>query len=1652
MLAATLENAAVPAKEYADEYKLKLSDFIGTVCPEFEFPEQLSYLKDQTVSSLNVLLKFIKELYDVGKAHVIDIGSAIVHALNFYIGTKNSSNWAEVSVGFTSLCLSLFKLEGIANAAKHVQFVVSRFFNDLKTYFVTSESAEKQVKGFWNNLSISDPRTLFGMVHSFSGVFTSVICIKTFVTKAYTDGNIISLVTTVSNGIMKVGSDLRQHAMNVTIFLSRVYDWIHINAEFLYKMQWDKVRWELPQDQIFESKFADLTNIINKYVEDPMSLEANNMTLATLREKIMKLREEGDKELNKNPVPSIRSAILRYITQMDAYLRMVEEKLSPDNTKPQPLVVTLVGSAGCGKSSASTKIGLMMQAIVGRVPNPSVIRNRGGDPKFEENIYNSTDVIIWDDYANDRSQKMSTKSLLDIVNTCKETIPKASVDEKGLHKYSNIGTIITTNDENLGMDLYKTASADSLLRRLGYVVELRIKDEYCLPGTTRLDMNHPAVDQEAFNTDVYDVRIRKPVGLHPMSKMEREVNYVDIPFDRNNGNNEWRDAVIKLQELLEDEWTKNLDRQERANSKENFCKKCELPMDMCVCSLKNKEKPLPSQSGVESIEEPVCPPCQPLPLQSGVESAEVPESPPCQPVPFPTDMEDWGLDDSGSLEIRAEALSISRARVSQIFFRQPAARAEEILAYMDSSVIDFSSSLAIKVSLYIFYLSVARYLRSRYPVYVSVKFASLLVVLVTILPAHFVIFVPLLIIAWESYFLWKLRVNMDERNLACGRFIAESRRMRYAAYGAGIATSALVLFSLFTFTIATSHNICSEDASEVKPEPEEVVVFTAPREKTSSDSLGYFLTKPRPAHQARTMTESQVVADIGRGIVPIEIVDETGVTSYVKGLPFGSQRLIPGHALSDTELHDINLLPNGVIAGYKNIGVPKTHHQVLTKSTTFLTQKKLDASLVHLPNVPPGKDFSRYLSAEGSLPEQAGCTYLHKESDGSVKEIGVRARLLPNPITYGVKGGKTVQYVYECTAQSHKSSDGDCGQPLIYNNSIIGIHIAGTGTNVWYCLAIDRSCVERAEKILKSESSIFVSSTPPEPVFKNNLKNLSIIDNPNSYVLDQLNTTVSPIISLGAVVDAAGSLYRPRAEDYYFRNTNEQIDVEFGVASSRPPKYVNGVTQINTTLEKFNTPKTEVPLYQLDRAAEDYVRGEFVDSSGQIETLSSYANKLEQESPGFFSVRPIETALDGDGSGIIRGMNNNTSSGVCYGGKKVNYLAKDEEGLPLIPRQLDPIIEEDILKLEHEWRSGRGTCDPFVRASKTNEVLPLKKAYEKTRSVYGNDVSFFVSSMRGGAALKHVLRNSKISECYVGITAQSKEWSNLYDFLTNDGKFTKFVCGDFSGYDTQLPKSLMDKAAAIMIQMYRENGASNSDIEYLRGMLSSIVSPTMIWEGHLLQLCSGQPSGQPFTVDMNSIINSLLVRVAFFVIMDEEYPEIKNPNFRDYVHLATYGDDNAMGVSDKIPKFNHTSIQAVFARWGIKYTMADKDADSVPYQTIEEVSFLKRSFVYHFELDSIVAPIETESLTKKFYWWTKSKNTPLTFPEQFQANFESQSREAYLHGEEFYNDFCAKCERIVTASHSGDERFILPWNTIQPISAEKMRNKLVGAYHDESSE
>lgn len=268
------------------------------------------------------------------------------------------------------------------------------------------------------------------------------------------------------------------------------------------------------------------------------------------------------------------------------------------------------------------------------------------------------------------------------------------------------------------------------------------------------------------------------------------------------------------------------------------------------------------------------------------------------------------------------------------------------------------------------------------------------------------------------------------------------------------------------------------------------------------------------------------------------------------------------------------------------------------------------------------------------------------------------------------------------------------------------------------------------------------------------------------------------------------------------------------------------------------------------------------------------------------------------------------------------------------------------------------------------------------------------------------------TECCVGVNPMSGDWEELHNYLTEFNDDQMFA-GDFSSYDTRMAAQVTTCVTKIMLSWYAEVGCSKQELALVKGALSDFVTPNVLFDGDLYRFASMIVSGTPLTAQCNSAGNSIIVRYGYYTIK----PENTIP-FKKNARLATYGDDNNLNVRKGCNWFNHTALQKVLADTGIQYTMANKTDESVPYITMDEMSFLKRKFKHHKELGCIVAPIEEESILKKFHFLKKPTESPLSKEEQWGAYSDSAFREALLHGRDYYEDFSAKMSQLVTLNPS----------------------------------
>ena len=101
----------------------------------------------------------------------------------------------------------------------------------------------------------------------------------------------------------------------------------------------------------------------------------------------------------------------------------------------------------------------------------------------------------------------------------------------------------------------------------------------------------------------------------------------------------------------------------------------------------------------------------------------------------------------------------------------------------------------------------------------------------------------------------------------------------------------------------------------------------------------------------------------------------------------------------------------------------------------------------------------------------------------------------------------------------------------------------------------------------------------------------------------------------------------------------------------------------------------------------------------------------------------------------------------------------------------------------------------------------------------------------------------------------------------------------------------------------------------------------------------------------------------------------------------------------------------MLGRYGVIYTMPDKESASVAYSDIKDTSFLKRKWRFDEEYNGMAAPLEDDSITKSLGIWTYSKT--ILPEEQAIAVIHSACRNMFGHGREAHEKFRARMLELI---------------------------------------
>ncbi len=374
------------------------------------------------------------------------------------------------------------------------------------------------------------------------------------------------------------------------------------------------------------------------------------------------------------------------------------------------------------------------------------------------------------------------------------------------------------------------------------------------------------------------------------------------------------------------------------------------------------------------------------------------------------------------------------------------------------------------------------------------------------------------------------------------------------------------------------------------------------------------------------------------------------------------------------------------------------------------------------------------------------------------------------------------------------------------------------------------------------------------------------------------------------------------------------------------------------------------------------------------ECAEAYYQDIKRELPSDWSRELIflsrKAAVNGlPGVRYVDGINRATSMGFPFNTSKKAYLVPDvdenyPEGVTFTPE-----VWKEFERIEQCYARGERANPVFAANLKDSAVTFKKAAIKKTRVFTGspNAWSLFVRS-RLLTFVRLVQKNKFAFEAAPGVVTMSSEWGRIRDYLTEFGEH-RMIAGDYRSYDKDMIAFFILEAFKVIARFYRDAGFT---MEECREIMCIGYDTAFSWcnfDGDLLEFFGTNPSGHPLTVIINSIVNSLYMRYAYRKMNPKQ--EVKT--FKQNVHLMTYGDDNVAGVHEGVDWFNHTAIVAALKTIGLTYTMADKEAESVPYIHIDQVSFLKRTWRWDEDMQVFLCPLSEESIHRSLTVWTASK-------------------------------------------------------------------------------
>ncbi|AQP31142.1 non-structural polyprotein [Bat dicibavirus] len=727
--------------------------------------------------------------------------------------------------------------------------------------------------------------------------------------------------------------------------------------------------------------------------------------------------------------------------------------------------------------------------------------------------------------------------------------------------------------------------------------------------------------------------------------------------------------------------------------------------------------------------------------------------------------------------------------------------------------------------------------------------------------------------------------------------------------------------------------------------------------------------KPKISHRCDSMTHAEVKDTIYKNTCFMTCKVNEKKFSCDCVFIRSNVALVPNHIWTTFESAEAEFLRHGgnVIGGNFRAWISEAHSYHIPDT---------DFSLVWIPNGGDWKDIT-HLFPESFFKDGAA-TLVYKDKDGARVESGLMYRNMTVRTALCTKGFVGAEYM-----TNMPTFVGLCMATLVsdsVSNFIVGFHLAGkSGTSYGACGTLFKQQIEQAVCALKEVSGVLLCKSKgilPETIY-----DVQVCTSENVHPRSPLNflPEKSNCLFYGECPGRASTYSKCKPTCI-----SEIVEEVSGVPNywGAPQFHKNYPWQASLAHSSNTSPG--LPGELLSTACEDYLY--------DVRRIFSRIPSLKDE------VRPLtdEAIVNGiDGRRFIDRIVTNTSPGFPLGGAKSRFftdIAPTETAT--CNRILDTQFWLEARKAEECYRKGQRYYAIFKGCLKDEPTLKTKT---KVRVFQAAPLAFSLLVRKYFLSIVRIMSlNPLESECAVGVNSQGPEWDQLARHMMKFGE-DRILAGDYSKYDLRMPAQLIQSAFWILIQIAQQCGYSDDDIVIMEGIASDISLPLVAYNGDLIQLFGSNPSGHNLTVYINSIVNSLLLRCAYYDIEG-----VASPHFSSRVAIMTYGDDVKGSVSPVLTKYNHLTVAEFLGKYDIVFTMPDKESVPTPFMSDKDADFLKRKNVFNDELGIYMGCLEEMSIYKSLHCVLASKS--VTPREVAAMNIGGALREWFQYGRDYYDD------------------------------------------------